>query len=396
MQAWFGAQCMTYKLHIATTHLGDQLKCQGPPGSAEWWIEHGILDGKRVIDGRAKVNPEKVFWNDQETRYQLRAMRALHPQECLSSKERADRERDRHGRNRKALVSLDVADNAREDAGDNTLLLGRGRKCGLVAAESEFVISGLAVRLNEGVGPANADADNAILAGGGGRGGEAAADGAVMDAAVIAAAGDGLWYERRGWPIVSKERLMEMFYASELHLDTFAMARLNRGDKLTSLLDATHSASENMWVLVSYEQGGEHILDVCQVQYFVRASVCAQGWQQFPEAEYRLLEGDKPLDAAPLRFAVLKCWKAGVVGEPFLHIDVSLSTGRVPDLFFVPNLSEAAGSSYDGLWMADVKEIHCQLVPTRDSSGTAFQGDARTVRAAGCRYFMTAAKTTHR
>lgn len=345
-----GFALTTFKLHLATRHLFDMARSQGPLAlTLELWIERMIHYMKHSVRNRVRQLPEVIFFNDHLLFDAADRAAFAHPSHCSNIADMAGKARDM------CEPEYDVTDEA-------VFLLGRRSVRGLSNHEADLVLQQLPRQLRD----------------------------------------DSSWYGDQGWPAASQQVLADMFAEGSLQLDKFMKARISGAEHMTCAQDFSQPTADDRWALISFAVGERIQHCIAQVQFFVRATVAAHGMpvfapQNVPPSALPTDKDGNMLEAQPLRMAVCKLWRAdicqaGTVG--CIH-EVDAMTGELPDLFVVSNMSEASenvcsdkrttgAAKYYGEYLCDISELTAQMVPT-----VLLREGGNPVR-----YFMTAFKAS--
>ena len=335
MQAFGGGSLTSFKLHVATCHLPDQVLSAGAAANyMEFWVERMVQLMKRSVKYRSTAYPELIFVNAWMLTQALKRMRSQHPDECKTFAEWVPLYFDRP-------LSAATYDNIVRPL-DGAQLLG----CGKPPTEDVYLKC------------------------------------FHMLSEVIESATDP-WYTDAGWHKCDIEAGIGGSYLNAT-LTVFAKAITPSNDMITSTLCRSQYRKDNAWAYVQYHTSNGAIQHcIARMTFFVRAVYKRENVDDDDDGDLN----EYGVVPQILRLAVCDLWLCEIVTGKAIMSTFDIV---VPDMFKVANLSTNAcnatdkGGSYFGEAMLNILEFHTQVVPTLELAGTH------------TRFFCTASKASGR
>jgi hypothetical protein len=183
-----------------------------------------------------------------------------------------------------------------------------------------------------------------------------------------------------------------MIESEDLQLDFFRPACLGTGDKVVCDGES-HQKKDGRWFCISFPAGHDdtsRVMCVGMVNATVRVSVAGADSTIHPAVLFRHgleppKKDGKRVRSQPLRLVLVELWRAVVCacgGNSGYRLTENLSTGELPDLLYVSNMSttsnlgwtsenaldenlSVAGTRYYGFHLFDVESLSTQLLPTK-------------------------------
>ena len=350
VQIFGGKYITTFKLHLAAMHLADQVRACGPGYTwTEFWVERMVQLVKRMVKYRSTAYPELLFVHDWLLTLACRRVK-LSPDGChcvsLYEALRAVKKR--------RLLSRD------EPLPGQAVLLGApktaedGEKAQVLhipptsATDEDIVLQGLPQLLFE---------DTNLL----------------VD----------------GWPVF-KDNAEEQRPGLILHelglqgplgagkegvevvLKKFTRADLTTGDTVSSVQCNSQRRKNNQWFLIQYsvehaDGRKERKVYVGQFLYFVHAAFSCN---MLPEGAARAgSDRHHPYD---LRLGVANLYSSEDQHGPGVR-PADPEMGRLHEFVKVAGLDPSrAGSTFEGVFVLDLRTIYSQVVPTRERDDTRY------------------------
>lgn len=350
VQIFGGKYITTFKLHLAAMHLADQVRACGPGYTwTEFWVERMVQLVKRMVKYRSTAYPELLFVHDWLLTLACRRVK-LSPDGChcvsLYEALRAVKKR--------RLLSRD------EPLPGQALLLGAPKKAEdaekaqvlhippMSATDEDIVLQGLPQLLFE---------DTTLL----------------VD----------------GWPVF-KDNAEDQRPGLILHelglqgplgagkegvkvvLQKFTRADLTTGDTVSSVQCNSQRRKNNQWFLIQYsvehaDGRKERKVYVGQFLYFVHAAFTCN---MLPEGATRA--GSDRHHPSDLRLGVANLYSSEDQHGPGVRA-ADPEIGRLHEFVKVARLDPSrAGSTFEGVFVLDLRTIDSQVVPTRERDDTRY------------------------
>lgn len=352
MQVFKGTRLCTIKLHVAGTHLPDQVRACGASSLfLEYWVERLVQLLKRLIKYRSTSCPEMLFVNGFLLVRACRQMLLQKGGDALMEMEaavaHAKKLRQQRRRRRRALPA-DVPSG-----------------CGFEGAASELEPAEWAAVLPSYAGEGPVPGLPAVL--------ENAPD----------LEQDSRWPTHPDEPDLDKRRaaiVRELGLSCEgedpceglaVHLCKFKRATLESGDRVSCLQNHSQPRKDDTWCLVHYLEPGragrlKSVPYVGRFQFFVQAVIRTENGLHCP-ARLAVANADADLPdfaSDPLPLAVVSLYRCSLPRTPGLR---QSGPTRAPEFIRVEDIGTGSseGASHAGTWLVLLWNIDCQLIPMK-------------------------------